>query len=466
MRALLLVIFLFSFFTSSSSLAAGVPNSQLAFRSPFVQINDDIMMMPASVQKLITATAAAHVLGPNFRFVTRLDVYKNDKGGLNARLALNGDPTLKMSDVLQMFESARDQGLSDFDVLELDVSSFNGHQRGGGQVWNDLGKCFASPISAFNLSEHCIRGNIKPGAIGQPAISSVSDPELLKLDSNVVTVKSTALCSLDLSVVGSNHFRLDGCLKNTVEQIPLSFSTNDPQSWFMSKLVRGFKHSQMSWPKKVDILNWPNKTQMGKAQWRFKHQSSSLKTLMPLVLRNSDNRIADSLFVQVGLHKKGVASFSTGTRAVNGIMEDLGLNASRLQLRDGSGLSRENLVSANFVFQLLQTIRDRKNLQWLIQTMPVSGESGTLRNRSSVKSEPLKGLVVAKTGYINGVRNLAGYLHVQRQWVPFVSLSNGAVLSAQESRAVRSRKIMHPHYQWEQQQLLELLAQIELQQVQ
>ncbi|ODN65548.1 D-alanyl-D-alanine carboxypeptidase DacB precursor [Methylophaga muralis] len=79
---------------------------------------------------------------------------------------------------------------------------------------------------------------------------------------------------------------------------------------------------------------------------------------------------------------------------------------------DGSGLSRNNRVTAKQLVQVVQYIFGNKELG-LIETMPVSGQSGTLQYRSSLVNAPLTGQVSAKTGSIYGVYNLAGKINTK-----------------------------------------------------
>ena len=86
----------------------------------------------------------------------------------------------------------------------------------------------------------------------------------------------------------------------------------------------------------------------------------------------------------------------------------MGPTAAALSITDGSGLSRDNRVTPRLMVKLLADMyEDRKLGLDYIQTLAVGGESGTLKRRFG---RPLTGKVYAKSGYINGVSALSGYL--------------------------------------------------------
>ena len=85
-----------------------------------------------------------------------------------------------------------------------------------------------------------------------------------------------------------------------------------------------------------------------------------------------------------------------------------GIESSRISLSDGSGLSRDNITTPRFQTSLLLFLSSRPYFELFINTLAVSGTDGTLRRRLS--SQPLKGTIHAKTGTLNGVANLSGYM--------------------------------------------------------
>ncbi len=79
-----------------------------------------------------------------------------------------------------------------------------------------------------------------------------------------------------------------------------------------------------------------------------------------------------------------------------------------MRLNDGSGLSRDNIVTPRFQTSLLLFLSTRPYFDLFLSTLSVSGTDGTLKHR--LASEPLRGTIHAKTGTLNGVASLSGYM--------------------------------------------------------
>lgn len=111
----------------------------------------------------------------------------------------------------------------------------------------------------------------------------------------------------------------------------------------------------------------------------------------------SNNQYADVLLRYLG-----------GSQSVQEILTDLGINSNGYRLRDGSGLSRNNLATPRTMVATLKAMRSAPNNDIFLASLPVAGISGTLKNR--LHSEATQGHVYAKTGTLKGVRSLSGYL--------------------------------------------------------
>ncbi|MGL5358565.1 MAG: D-alanyl-D-alanine carboxypeptidase/D-alanyl-D-alanine endopeptidase, partial [Shewanella sp.] len=144
------------------------------------------------------------------------------------------------------------------------------------------------------------------------------------------------------------------------------------------------------------------------------------------------NLIADSVFKQVGKHYYAAqgtvshGSFTHGSAAMKRILTQLGIDLSSAQIVDGSGLSRYNLLSAKQIADVLRLIHRDPRFSGLIASLPQAGISGTLQYRRGYTTAPLKELIFAKTGSMQGVANLAGFIRLPEQPdIVFVVLENG-----------------------------------------
>ena len=106
------------------------------------------------------------------------------------------------------------------------------------------------------------------------------------------------------------------------------------------------------------------------------------------------------------------------------ILISFGINPAQIVVIDASGLSRQNKVTAHVLAQLLYKIHSDPVLSRLIESLPVGGESGTLRNRYIETAPDAVGLVKAKTGTLTGTVSLAGYVQSGDREYAFVIIAD------------------------------------------
>lgn len=166
-------------------------------------------------------------------------------------------------------------------------------------------------------------------------------------------------------------------------------------------------------------------------------QSPALEEMLAYAVAWSDNtlseRIARLASVAAGntFDQAGVAdTFSS-------VLQELGIDSSKMIIKDASGLSKENRVTANLVGQLLVKIKTDDRFTPLIDALPVSGISGTLRNRFTETAPDAVGLVKAKTGTLSGTTNLAGYVESGDREYAFVIISDRHVKTYSVASRIR-----------------------------
>lgn len=138
----------------------------------------------------------------------------------------------------------------------------------------------------------------------------------------------------------------------------------------------------------------------------------------------SDNVLADRL-AKLASKRAGNAFSEEGIAITFAqVLLDLGIDPSRMIVADGSGLSRENRVSAKTMAELLLKLRKDPQYENLYTSLPVGGVSGTLRNRFLTTAPGAVGLVHAKTGTLNGTVSLAGYIESGEREYIFVTVAD------------------------------------------
>jgi D-alanyl-D-alanine carboxypeptidase len=152
--------------------------------------------------------------------------------------------------------------------------------------------------------------------------------------------------------------------------------------------------------------------------------SSTLEDMLNFALVWSDNVLSEriarlaSLAAGNGLTESGVEA------TFNEVLESFELDASKVVVKDASGLSRKNRVTAKQVAELLIKIREEGKYAPVVNGLPIGGISGTLEKRFVKTAPNAVGLVKAKTGTLNGTANLAGYVESGDHEYAFVIIAD------------------------------------------
>lgn len=403
--------------------------------------NGSTFMLPASTQKVFTAVAAKLVLGDEFKFDTALLTNgKIQNGDLDGNLIVRftGDPNLTSGQLYDLLAELKKQGVNKINGdLVLDTSVFSSHDRGLGWIWNDLTMCFNSPPSAANIDNNCFYAELDANqAPGETVKINVPAQFPIQVFGQVYIADSNEApyCQLDVVVHDNNRYQVKGCLARQTKPFGLSFAVQDPDAYAAAIIQRQLKRLGIEFNGKV---LQPQKMQQG--QLLVQHFSKPLPDLLKKMMKKSDNQIADSLFRAVAYHYyKRPASFQLGTLAVKSILQKQGIKFGNSILADGSGLSRHNLVAPKTMLAVLEYIARNEDKLHLMETFPIAGVDGTISGRGGLINPPLVKNVIAKTGSLKGVYNLAGFMNNARgEKVAFVQFINGYSTGELESKTKR-----------------------------
>ena len=152
--------------------------------------------------------------------------------------------------------------------------------------------------------------------------------------------------------------------------------------------------------------------------------SPTLSEIIGFTLLWSDNTLADRL-ARNAADELGFTRDSDGmNKAFQQTLQGLNVYSKGLSVKDGSGLSHDDRVTARTMAELLWKIRIEPQFQPIYDGLPVAGESGTLKKRFEKYGKTAKGLVKAKTGWINTSVTMAGYVEVGENEYVFAVIAN------------------------------------------
>ena len=153
-------------------------------------------------------------------------------------------------------------------------------------------------------------------------------------------------------------------------------------------------------------------------------QSEPLSDVIKSINKYSNNMMVRELLLTLAVEKFGApATVENGVRAVQEHLASLGIDHSAMVLANGAGLSREARMTATLFNAILQHAYGINTMPEFLASLPLAGEDGTMRAR--LRNGGTRGAMHVKTGSLDGVASVAGYVHARsgRQFV-VVSMLN------------------------------------------
>ena len=382
----------------------------------------DAPMAPASNMKLVTTAASLSLLGAEHVFTTRVcaSAAPDADGVLHGDLVIvgGGDPCLREdlfsdpqgrepAEVLASFVTAagirRVEGRLLLDDGLFDRQWLCPDWKGG-----DIGSDYAAPVGALSLFGNCL--TLQVNGAGATA-SLVTAAEGFRVRDELQPAKSSKVYDLGaLRPDADGVVRVQGRIGSEVGAQLVRVPVIDPTAYFGSCVLAQLRRAG------VEVAQG-QAVEAGAGE-RAPHALGALTSpLVNAVLvanKESDNGLADHLFKNLGARKGGEGSFAGGQRAVLDWLEHgVGTAVDGVVLRDGSGLSSNDRITARLLTDVLLSMARRNDAAGtaFLRSLPVAGLDGSLRDR--MQDPPLQGAVRAKTGYINGVSCLSGFARTQ-----------------------------------------------------
>jgi D-alanyl-D-alanine carboxypeptidase/D-alanyl-D-alanine-endopeptidase (penicillin-binding protein 4) len=166
--------------------------------------------------------------------------------------------------------------------------------------------------------------------------------------------------------------------------------------------------------------------------------SPTLQVITDWMMTWSDNVLAERIARSAASAAGFTRDYAGVAKVFRKLMDGFGITTKNLVVKDGSGLSRENRVTAQQISQLLIVIARDEKLKPLITGLPIGGVTGTLTERFVETAPSAVGLVRAKTGTLNGTTNLAGYVESDSKEYVFVIIADKHSRSYTITKRVRA----------------------------
>jgi len=392
--------------------------------------------VPASNVKLLTTAAALEQLGPDYRYRTR--VYANgpvESGTLKGNLIVRGagDPTIggheQREDPTQVFrrwaDSLKSRGITRIAGNIIgDDSRLDETPLGHGWSWSDITYAYAAQIGGLVFNENTIDLRLRGRERGEPAKVTW---EPFQTDYVQVRNRSRTISYREEEdeeyqrVMGTNtiHVRTQVHPNGLEEE---SITVNNPTLYFVHVLRDVLQREGIAvtgHPADLDATGLTPEYDTPSVRRVASYTSPPLSAISRTLNHESQNLYAEQLLRTLAAEVPpetdedlDPASSPLGVEAVRKTLARAQVDTSRIQLVDGSGLSRQNLVRPRSVVRLLQHMwlhADPAVSSAFYDSLPTGGQEGTLEYRFQ-GSAPARANVRAKTGTLSNMSSLSGYV--------------------------------------------------------
>ena len=429
-------------------------------------LNAAKLMMPASTMKIITAASAGELLGWEHQFETSVvTTAPVDRGILRGDLVVigGGDPSIsERSDMPGALRTIarriREAGITHIEggVIGHD-DLFDDRGFGDGWTLDNIPYGYSAPVTALQYNEGSVDLVIRAGAeSGVPVTISVRpEGSGLEIDNRLVTVAESGTGALTLQRgPGSSHLVVQGQIPAKALPFVRTASVDNPTRFFASAL----RHALIGEGVRVagdaiDIDELETKPDLSGARTLTTHKSAPLRQLVSSMMKVSQNQCAEMLLRHLGVSRRNGESATAeaisetsaklGAKRARDVLQAWNISEDSLVIADGSGLSRYNYVTSEALVRILQIMRaDSKHASAFGESLPIAGRDGTLSRR--LAGTAAEGKVRAKTGTVDNVRAIAGYVETaDGETLLFSMIANnftaatGAVDAAADKALVR-----------------------------
>jgi D-alanyl-D-alanine carboxypeptidase/D-alanyl-D-alanine-endopeptidase (penicillin-binding protein 4) len=430
-----------------ASAMVGVKITSLDTGRVLFEENSGKLLRPASNMKLYTVAAALDKLSPDYRFKTA--VYSNTKldasGVVRGDLTIlgRGDPTFAArfnnGDYFKGIDSLAERIVSagvkrvEGDLVG-DESYFVGPKYGAGWEWEDLTWSYGAEISPLTINDNALDLFIKPGKeVTQPALITTGPPDPLLTIVNKVTTASKGT-KREFNIyrgLGENTVTIVGNIPVDDPGYTGAIAISHPALLFVYLLRTALAQKGVVIKGKSrtsGILNQPIlppipeiAARIGAPVPKVQVEITSLESQPFSVIAAQTLKPSQNLYTELILRTLGTmtpppptmpplrqTSEDLGIEAVKTFLKSAGIAAESLRLNDGSGLSRDDMITAEATVQLLTFMNKHRYADVFRAALPIAGVDGTLRNR--MRNTPAQNNVRAKTGSLSSAASLGGYV--------------------------------------------------------
>jgi serine-type D-Ala-D-Ala carboxypeptidase/endopeptidase (penicillin-binding protein 4) len=380
-------------------------------------------LIPASVLKLVTSSAALELLGPDYRFKTKIGYtgsFNKRTGRLTGDLLImgGGDPALGS----EYFKDHYNNFLRNWiiEIRKLGINKITGrvvvddswydYQPVPAKwLWEDAGNYYGAGAYGLSVFDNSFEIHFRTHGVGSvPEITGIFPDQCRSELSNQLIASGDADEGYVFSAPYNKYKWIAGSIPVNKEDFVLKASITDPPLLLAEVFDNMLDSAGIDVAGRPTTIRIEKKSVINEPVIISEISSPALKEIIEVLNHESVNLYAEHLLKEMGRAFNKHGTTDAGIEVLYRFLEDSGVNSSGMFLEDGSGLSPLNAITSESLAQILLFMKNRaKYFSEFYNSLPYAGREGTLKNyfRYPVFESNLR----AKSGSITRVRSFAGY---------------------------------------------------------
>ena len=379
---------------------------------PIYSHKEEKQFIPASLTKIVTASAVLSTFPQDHKFITKLSSPAPVSGTtLKGDLYFvgDGDPgyvSENMWFLVNEFVRSRIQVIQG-DIV-VDDHKFDQIRFDEGRDPSRVDRAYDSPIGALSFNWNAVNVFVRPGrTLGEPA-KVFADPENLyikvKNHTQTVSGRRNSLKVSRTSKNGKDIVTVSGGIGVNAKEVVKFKSISQPEVWTGYQL-RSFLRNRG-----IEVRGTIRKGRTPRGSTTLaSSEGKSIASSVRDMMKFSNNFVAEMLTKNLAARKvREEASMKNGVNIINNHLLNLGLKSEDFYISSPSGLSRKNKFRPIDLMKVLKHLKNNFMLSSdYLSSLPIAGVDGTLKKR--MRGTAAAGWVRGKTGTLSGVTGIAGY---------------------------------------------------------
>ncbi|WP_017294176.1 D-alanyl-D-alanine carboxypeptidase/D-alanyl-D-alanine endopeptidase [Geminocystis herdmanii] len=389
----------------------GVVIENLKDNQVLYQVNENKFFIPASNIKLLTTASILWKLGADFSINTPVYIVRESTNTNVSQNSIDsliiegkGDPTFSQQQLNIIAEKLKEEGIKEVNNLVLMDGYLSQPTTNYTWEFEDIYFYFAVPVNSLILNNNTVNFTLNHGNINQQPSLQWSDElagKQIRVENNVYTRdENTEFNITILPLLAHSSLRMTGDFPLNKQSNTWRLAIPNPAQYFQESLIKTLNNYDIK-VKNSQIINYGEKLDKNK-QFLLEIDSPPLSELIKTTNQDSNN-----LYAEVLLKYLADSSASEWENLAK-ITKELGISEDNYKIKDGSGLSRHNLITPVSLVTILKVMNNSQYKEIFYNSLAVAGENGTLKNR--FVNTNIANNLSGKTGTLTGVASLSGYL--------------------------------------------------------